>query len=189
VYPHVTDTNIFKTAFERQFRRQPTETERRDFEDRYVELLVKNRSTNAIAYKEVPFAKQTIDNLLNDDSFVVGIGTGGWLRPAVVKLEHIGVPSQQLLLGAADGHETRLGIINQLMNDALVAEPGITRSVYIGDAVWDVRTTRQLGLNMIGIRRRGDLEFLQNQGVRYVFDNFGDYPSFKEAILLAKPPV
>lgn len=187
-YPHVTDTTILKTALEQHFQRHPTLPERQEFEYQYITLLKANRVKSPDLFKSIPYAKETIDKMLADERFIVAIGTGGWENPARLKLRHIGIPCEKLFFGAADGHETRYAIISHLISEIGKIHEQIKRKVYVGDALWDVRTTRQLGLNFIGIRRRGDAHTLRSQGAETVIKDYSDYNSFIEFVFSCRPP-
>ena len=69
-YPHVSDTTIFKTVIQEHFDRIPDETEEERFRQKFVANIIENRKRMPEEFKIVPFAKQAIDNLLNDDRFV-----------------------------------------------------------------------------------------------------------------------
>ncbi len=186
-YPHVTDTTIFKTVIRQHFNRETAEEEIDVFQHHYVALLQEKRQVQPASFQEVPFARQTIERLLNDNRFVVGIGTGGWLRPAHVKLAHVSIPFGSLFIAAADGHEKREGIIGQVV-DAVSLNYEVERTVYIGDAIWDVNTTRQMGMNFVGIRRDGDFDVLRNAGTSIVLQDYTDYELFLKAVFMAAPP-
>ena len=187
-YPHVTDHTIFKTVIRQHFGRDATEAEMTEFQQHYIGLLEHFRVVRPEEFQEVPNAKLTIDNLRNDDRFVVGIATGGWQRPAHVKLNHVKIPAHELFLSGADGKETREEIIQQVIGAVQVQHAVISRVVYVGDAIWDVHTTRKLNMNFIGIRRTGDLEILEREGTKIVLQDFSNYERFVEAVFEAAPP-
>ena len=63
-YPHVSDTTIFKTVIQEHFNRVATEAEEESFRQKFVANIIENRKNTPTEFKEVPFAKQTIDRLL-----------------------------------------------------------------------------------------------------------------------------
>ncbi|MCF8243690.1 MAG: HAD hydrolase-like protein [Saprospiraceae bacterium] len=186
-YPHVTDTTIFKTVIKQHFDRASDVEEMEEFQHEYVALLERKRQEKPAEFQEVPNARRTVERLLNDEGFVVGIGTGGWLRPAHVKLAHVGIPATSMVLAGADGHEQREGIIGQVV-DTVAKAHEVSRTVYVGDAIWDVDTTRRMNMNFIGIRREGDFEVLRNAGTGIVLKDFNNYEIFLEAIYKSMPP-
>lgn len=54
--------------------------------------------------------------------------------------------------------------------------------VYVGDAVWDARACRQLGLPFIGIAGGGDAERLRSEGAEAVFADYSDIAEFCAAL-------
>jgi phosphoglycolate phosphatase-like HAD superfamily hydrolase len=182
-YPHVTDHVIFRTVFVRHFGREATPEERQRFEDHYVGMLIDKRRTTPGQFREVPGAVACWAALHTDDRYVLGIATGGWCAPAQVKLAHVGIQPVPPYSAYADGMEQREHILAQAINLAK-ADHAIRSVVYVGDAVWDVHTTRNLQLPLIGIRHRGDHEVLRREGVRHVLSGYEDRAAFLSAVEL-----
>ena len=187
-YPHVTDHTIFNAVIQEQFNRRAEEEEIHYFQDHFVGLLEKGRQERPEEFMQVPHARRTVLRMLEDENFAVGIGTGGWRRPACLKLRHVGIPVEPLFMSAADGKETREDITHDAIRQAEQAHGEFDRIVYVGDAVWDVQTTRNLSLNFVGIRRNGDYHVLQELGAETVLKDFSDQAAFLEAIRRAAPP-
>lgn len=187
-YPHVTDTTIFSTVIERHFRRRPGEEEVLVFQEEYVRLLTEKRRLDPLHSREVPGARAAMERLLADERYALGIATGGWQRPAHLKLRHVGIPSERLPLQGADGRETREDIIRALLGQVQRLHPEIKRIVYIGDAVWDVRTTRNLNMAFVGLRWQGDAYVLERAGARHVIANYLDYDAFLDVVQHAEVP-
>ena len=188
-YPHVTDTTIFNSVIQEHFGRQATEEDVQRQQDYFVELLKNNRLKDPKQFAEVPNAKYTIEKLIEDDRFVVGIATGGWRRPATLKLDHIGIPTASLHMSFADGKETREEIINESIQSASLNRSSFERIVYVGDAIWDVNTTRNMQLNFIGIRIKGDHEVLIREGASDVIKNYEDYEQFLRLVETSQIPL
>jgi phosphoglycolate phosphatase-like HAD superfamily hydrolase len=186
-YPHVTDTTIFRTVIKDQFDRDATDSEMVQFQHQFVALIEEKRKSEPHEFLEIPGAKRTVERLLEDDRFVVGVGTGGWQRPALVKLRHVEIPVDPIVVVGADGHEKREGIIGQVI-ETIAKHTVISRTVYIGDAIWDVNTTRRMGMNFVGIRRNGDFDVLHREGTGIVLRDYTDYGQFLKAVEAAEPP-
>ena len=187
-YPHVSDTTIFKTVIQEHFNRIPDEAEEESFRQQFVVNIIKNRKQTPTEFKEVPYAKQTIDELLKDKRFVLGVATGGWKAPAIVKLNFVNIPVDKLIITGADGKVTREDITNETIAKAKAKHGEFERIVYVGDAIWDVTTTRNMGLPLIGIRRKGDIDFLTKLGTQLVLKDFEDYDAFLEGVLTVGVP-
>jgi len=188
-YPHVTDDTIFKTVIQEHFQRVATEREMTTFKIAFTERIRQQRMLTPEKFKIVPGAKNTIERLLDLSHISVGIGTGGWKAPAVLKLDYFDIPTPPLLISGADGKETREQIIEEVKQQAIDQEIPFERIVYIGDAIWDVKTTRNMGLPLIGLRRKGDRNFLHQRGVKHVLTDFSDFDLFMDYVETAAPPL
>lgn len=187
-YPHVSDTTIFKAVIQEHFNRAATEDEEEIFKQAFVDNITKNREVRPTEFHQVPFAKRMVEQLLADDRFIVGVATGGWKAPAIVKLNFVNIPVSQLIITGADGKETRDDILNETIAIAKTQYKNIERIVYVGDAIWDIETTRNMNLPLIGIRYKGDLDFFYERGVEVVFKDYEDSNAFLEAIFTAEIP-
>lgn len=189
-YPHVTDTNIFSTVIKQHFNRSSTIEEINTFQDHFVAMLKSRRARSPHEFFEVPGARRLLKKLGARNDFTIGIATGGWRRPALVKLQHIGIETTFFHMSFADGKMTREAIIQESIELAKAAlDPPIQRVIYVGDAPWDVTTTRNMELDFIGVRRRGDKATLTNLGAQVVIQDYTDVNLFLESIERACPPV
>ncbi len=187
-YPHVTDHTIFGTVFKKQFNRPVTEEELESFQTDLVERMEQRRLETPEEFKEVLGARQTVGNLLKDERFVVGIATGGWRRPAQFKLQYIGIDYTNIFDSYADYKVTRDDIVQESTDNAKAQHSDIQRIVYVGDAVWDVKTTRNMNLPLIGIRLKGDRHVLENEGATHILQDYSDYGAFLEMVESAEVP-
>ena len=187
-YPHVTDHTIFGTVFKKQFNRLVTAEELDRFQTDFVNRMQQKRVETPEEFKEVPGARQTVDRLLSDDKFAVGIATGGWQRPAQFKLRHIGIDYTNIFDSYADYKETRDDIVNESIDNARKQHSDFQRIVYVGDAVWDVKTTRDMNLPLIGIRRNGDRHILEDEGATHILQDYSDYGAFMDMVEVAGVP-
>jgi phosphoglycolate phosphatase-like HAD superfamily hydrolase len=187
-YPHVTDTSIFSAVIEEQFQRQVEQEEIDHFTDNFVEALRRKRITEPESFRIVPGARAAVERLLATDGYTVGIATGGWKRPAQLKLRHVGIPQEELFFSGADGKITRESIIEEVISGVEEASIAYERVVYIGDAIWDVQTTRNLQMDFVGIRRKKDISFLKAAGATEVITDYLDFDYFLGAIHRSTPP-
>jgi len=187
-FPAVSDTVIFETVIQEQFGRVPDEVEVNTFRDAFVDLLIARREANPMDFQEVPGARAMIERLLQDERFIVGIGTGGWEKPARLKLNHIGVDVNQLILSGADGHYSREAIVQEVLDNEVVKSADIQRVVYVGDAIWDVKTTRNMNLPLIGLRRKGDAHVLLDIGCSDVLADYLDQELFLDLVNTVSVP-
>lgn len=188
-YPHVTDTTIFGTVIREHFQREFAEAERQAFLAAYMELLRRNRQQFPHHFLEVPGARAAVEALAASGR-LVGVGTGGWRAPAELKLQHVGISVERQLISGADGQDRREGIIEAVVQAAETLNGGpLSRVVYVGDATWDVQTTRNLQMDFVGVRLQGDTEVLKQAGAEYVVKDYLDFEAFQAALELARPPI
>lgn len=176
-FAEVTDHVIFRTAFHDHFGRFPTELERVAFETHYLAALRSARSANPAQFSEIPGAADLWHRLEADERYLPGIATGGWQRPAAIKLAHVGIPPAPRFAGYANDKLSRVAILNEAIDKARAAHP-IDHIVYVGDASWDVTTTQKMNLPLIGVRRAGDHHCLHALGATRVITDYSDPESF-----------
>lgn len=187
-FPQVTDHVIFRTAYTAHFGREASQQERQAFEDHYIDQLRTLRRQRPHDFREVAGAVALWQQLARDERFVLGIATGGWRAPALVKLAHVGIDPLPPYAAYADGMESRADILAAAIALAR-AEHDIDHIVYVGDAVWDVLTTSQMGLPLVGVRREGDHELLYTAGADIVITDFQQPGAFLEAVNAARKQV
>ncbi len=188
LYPHVTDTSIFDTMIQNEFGRKPDKEEVNAFRTQFVDLIKEKRLSNPEFFLEVDGAKAIIDKLHTLDEYEIGIGTGGWMAPATVKLKHININAKNMFMSFADGHVAREEILQHSIDQAVAKCGHFKKIVYFGDAKWDVETTRNMNMDFIGVRLKGDKEKLEDLGAQHVIENYLDVEGVLEAIGLALPP-
>lgn len=187
-YPHVTDTTIFNTAYSRVFDELPSVEEVSRFRNEFVDLMMNRRTSEPDSFQEIPGALAIVELLLSLDDYLVGVATGGWMLPAVSKLNYKGFDLSDIYASYADGKDTREAILTESLYLAQEAH-GDVRAVYIGDAIWDIKTTRNLNMDFIGIRHRGDTEVLENQGATQVIEDYLNIQGFLQMVDQATPPL
>ena len=188
-YPHVTDTTIFNEVIGQHFQRSADRSEMNAFCDAFVENIQARRHSHPHEFGMVPGAREMVNHLLQEEDYVVGIATGGWEKPARIKLAHVGIPDQELYFSGADGKWTREDIIREVLDQAGQQHGSFRKVVYVGDAIWDVTTTRQMSLDFVGIRHRNDREVLEKAGARHVVQNYLNREAFIQAVKKATPPM
>jgi phosphoglycolate phosphatase-like HAD superfamily hydrolase len=177
-YPQVTDQAIVEHIFDRYLGRPPVPEEIDAWMDEYVHRMSAGRASDPGAYRTVPHAAETVRRL-RAEGFSVGIASGGFRRPQELKLRHAGIETDGLVSAFADGQPTRAQILRNALDQA---PPGLAgQTVYIGDALWDLQTTRELGMPFVGVRLRGDHHVLLEAGATAVVTDFSDWDVFWRA--------
>ena len=180
-YKHVTDHTIFHSVYEEHFGHACSVDQLDGFQQHYIDKLVANRQEDPKHYKEVAGANMILDLLHKDDRFVIGIGTGGWKRQQLIKLDHVGISVDQIYDSYADDKVTREEIIQDSI-DLARQDHEITHTIYLGDAIWDLQTTSNMKMPFIGVRHDGDTEFFTDKGVEHVITDFRDVEGFMRIV-------
>jgi beta-phosphoglucomutase-like phosphatase (HAD superfamily) len=145
-YPHTTDRGIVREILRRAWSREAEEHELAAHRERFVELLSRHES------RAIPGAIEFL-RFLRGRGWSVVLCTGAWRDSARVKLRTAGFPDD-LPLSSCDEAESREDIVR----NGIALMPPADRVVVFGDAVWDVRAARNLGLPFIGVGSRSGAE-------------------------------
>lgn len=182
--PHVTDRGAAEALAARHLGRQVAPEDMEPLQARFLELL-----TDALpddpGTLAVPGAAALLGHL-RAEGHGVAIATGAWEASARLKLLRAGIPVDDIPLAACDAFATREAI----MLDAIERAGGRERHarvVYVGDAPWDVRATRGLGLPLVGVDCN-DSGRLDGHGVSVVLRDYTDLDVVLDALARAEPP-
>ncbi len=187
-FPHVTDDTIFRTAVRELLGRELRDSEMGAFQEIYLQKLNLARREAPGHFREVPGAVKLVNALQKQKEYLIGIATGGWEAPARIKLSHVGIQWKELVLRGGDNCPTREAILSAALEALQACHQAVKKAVYVGDALWDITTTRKMELNFVGLRWKGDLDVLYDAGAQVVLQNFEDQDQFFEALEAASPP-
>ena len=88
----------------------------------------------------------------------IGIATGAWRESALFKLSAAGIDVDGVPIVTGSDAKTREDILHKCIDDsrAFYGVNEFARIVSIGDAIWDVKTARNLQISFIGIGETED---------------------------------
>jgi phosphoglycolate phosphatase-like HAD superfamily hydrolase len=178
-YDHVTDLGCLQQAFLAAFNRPITTLETSRFVDCFVDLLTKRQLHDASSFQEIAGAASMVARLRQHADWNVAIATGCWQRSARFKIEAARIPAQDLPAAFADDGPSRESIVRTAIERA---GAGFEKIVSIGDADWDVRTARRLGLPFIGVGGTRKGEILRREGARHTIEDFLDQSVFMRTL-------
>lgn len=189
LYQHCTDPAITREALSQHFDRPATEVEIERLKTRFEGLLESRFAEASRPLAEVDGASSLLA-YLDANGWHVCIATGAWSFSARLKLEAAGV-TKSLPLFSSDLHETREGIIGAAIRDMQRGDSPASydRIVSIGDARWDVRTARHLGLPFLGVGTGSRADLLRSEGATSVVGNFVDSKEITALLNTALPPL
>jgi phosphoglycolate phosphatase-like HAD superfamily hydrolase len=176
-YTHSTDSGITDEIFQSHFRRPPTPDETARFKQQFVDLLAETFRREPDSCCEMAGAVAALQRLRAHPRWRIALATGSWRACAVLKLQSAGLNLDGVPAAFADDSFAREEIIALARSRALACygQSGFGRVVYIGDAPWDVRAARQLGIPFLGIGGGRKAERLLRDGASEVLQDFSDF--------------
>jgi phosphoglycolate phosphatase-like HAD superfamily hydrolase len=186
-YRTSTDSGIAREILEGAIGRPARADEIARMTARLGELVAEAHAAAPI--RPVPAAAEAVA-ALEQAGIAVGLASGGWKVTAEAKLAAAGLSLDHLPRAFADDHEERHGIIACAAARAAEARgvAGFARTIYVGDAIWDLVTTRAIGMPFVGIARGARAERLVANGAHHVLPDYVDGAAFLDAVAAARPP-
>ena len=207
-YRHTTDSGILEEIFEVRLERAPTIREAADFRAHFVAAIA--AAAARAPFREIDGARAILDHLKRRADCCIGLATGGFSESARCKMQSAGLDYGEFPAASADDATSRVAIMRMAI-DRVVA--GLTgrrphEIVYVGDAIWDARACRELGIPFIGVSAEtrsaadgtsGDCEgtsdvsaetsgdALRRAGASAVLPDFRDVQAFCRALDAATP--
>jgi phosphoglycolate phosphatase-like HAD superfamily hydrolase len=187
--PHVTDTGIARYLWTRHRARAAEVGDLTALEQRFLAMLaaeLRRAPERCVAIA----GAETLFQQLRRAGWHIALATGGWHASASMKLRAAGIAVTDLPMACADDAESREDIV-RLARQKAEQQAGITfrRVVSVGDAPWDVRTARSLGLPFVGIATGVLAERLRTEGATTILPDFGDAAAVLTALRSAAGPV
>lgn len=193
-YRETTDPGVLRQLFRLRCRRDPTVDEQYAFRDRFHALIREALHRDSGAIAEVPGAGALLTRLAADDEggarWRGAVASGAFEESALLKLEAAGLASAARLPRATGDDARRRDAILRLAVRRARAAHGrrFSRVVAVGDAPWDVRAARALGLAFVGIGTGEDADALLRAGAFHVLPDFADSAAVWHALATARRP-
>lgn len=168
-YKHHTDSYIAKVIFEYNTNK-PFEKSTLDLFEAH---LVTQINPNEI--KEISGAKKMIKDIKSKTNFGICFATGSLLKPAILKLEKVGIDFDPMQIVASNEMEEREEIIKKAIDNArsFYKVEKIDRIISFGDGIWDLRAAQNLSLEFVGIGNKHE-ETLTENGMKKHYHDFMD---------------
>jgi len=149
-YPHVTDRGILGTFIERQAQQYSIEELEELVKPVFVSKIKDYLASNPA--QEVEGAIKFVEHLKSESDVVLSIATGGWGDTAVEKLKSAGFDLSGIPLASSNDHHSRIEIMKLAIVKAVNTDN--VPLTYFGDAEWDVRACKDLGVNLVIVGSR-----------------------------------
>lgn len=185
-YRFSTDSGILQELLEKYLGRRPDAEDRERFQQHFLGLLHAAVQEQPELIAEVPGAIRLLPRLQAGGRWQVAIATGTWRRSATFKLEKAGIAADGIPLATANDGLDRVEIIEAAVRQTNAAGNGAPgKRVYVGDALWDLRAARRLGIGFLGVAVTGDRQRLLDAGAGHVVTDFSDLPQVLEVLEIA----
>jgi phosphoglycolate phosphatase-like HAD superfamily hydrolase len=152
-----------------------------EIQSEFVRLLVEERPKFPSDFSPIPGAVKFIERLEKDNICSVAIATGCFTESARFKLQCCGIALEEFPHATSTDSPRRRDIIPLA---AFRAGFDLSSVVYFGDAPWDVRVSRDLGVRLIGIGRR--YEQLRTLGVEHTFRDYSEADCIFDVLMMFK---
>jgi len=166
-YLHHTDSYVSKTIYEKEMWQPFSEQKKAQFE----KLLSNKMAEEQI--NETPGASHFIKQASKNTSIAICFATGSLRRPAIQKLQSIGVDFDDQLLVASDRLLKRESIVKKAIEQAkgYYGVSHFDRIISIGDGLWDLKAANNLKVEFVGVGLKNK-SALMEQGCTKHLDDF-----------------
>jgi phosphoglycolate phosphatase-like HAD superfamily hydrolase len=173
-YPSVTDSCVTIEVLRTALGREPNQKEITRHKTRFVRLLKTALHTDEEQSSEVPGAGALLELLRKESGWGIAIATGGWRESAMEKLAKATLHVSDLPLAAADDGLSREEIVRAAITRAgsTYGQKKFEGVVSVGDALWDLRTARALGIGFVAVATGRRASSLQEHGAQHVVKDF-----------------
>jgi phosphoglycolate phosphatase-like HAD superfamily hydrolase len=183
--PHVTDSAIARHLWSRHRGRAAAPQDLVEIQQRFLAVLQAELTRAPERFVAIAGA-DTLFPHLRRAGWHVALATGAWLASATVKLQAAGLGAIDFPMACADDAESREDIV-QLAWQKAEAQAGVAfqRVVSVGDAPWDVRTARSLGIPFVGVATGVLADRLRTEGAQTIVPDFSDAAAVLAALSAA----
>lgn len=170
-FENVTDAGLTIEIFQKWLNRVPKKEEIETIKNHFKNLL--ENSINE--FTEIDKALSFIESLSKNPDFEIGFATGGWKETAELKCNSIGLRLNDFIFKSSNDHFNRAKIIELVIKEALDKHriKNFETVIYIGDGLWDYKTTNELEIDFIGIDFKNNNK-LYNAGVKKIIENYSE---------------
>jgi len=179
-YKHVTDQSIAAEIIEKHLGRDAKDAEIAAIRDHFVMLIEHHVQDNPDQFRPTTGAEEMLCRLSERQGCGISLATGGWRESARLKIKASGLDVGHLPMVASDDARSREEIM-QLSEERAKQFHGASRFdsvVYVGDGSWDLKSSRSVGYDFIGIGTGPQAEKLRQEGAEYVVGDFSSQNGF-----------
>jgi phosphoglycolate phosphatase-like HAD superfamily hydrolase len=187
LYRHCSDSGVLDELFLNRIGRPPQPAEIAEVQAHFVALMETTIASQPLM--PIPGAKELLETLLEQSDIAISLASGAWECSARLKLTSAGLHYPHIPGAFADDAHAREDFM-QASLQRVAQKHGREKFdslVYIGDGVWDVRASRNLGFGFIGIAHEpARAQRLRDEGARVIFPDFTQRDAFRTALVEAR---
>jgi phosphoglycolate phosphatase-like HAD superfamily hydrolase len=179
-FKYVTDEGIVTEILSKHLNRPATEKEISNIRIKVIDLLKAQAYSNRDHFAPIPGSLEFFHSLTEMKSCRVAIATGCWKESAVLKLSTAGFNSENLIIASCNDSHRREEIMRSAYTRAadFFGVKEFETVTYVGDGVWDIRASRELGYHFIGVDSYKKADELRQEGAAYIVTDFTDTNTF-----------
>ena len=187
-YVFATDAGILEEVYQKHFQQGiPGEVEER-VREKFVDIMLERFSKDHVRLRPLPGAEDAVHLLLSSGEWQVAIATGSWRESAELKLMNAMLELERIPIFSANDAVSRTAIMG-LAAKTMRARAGVKefeKVVYLGDAPWDVRASRELGMAFLGVGARASE--LSRLGASHTIKDYADKELFLKSVISCEAP-
>lgn len=186
-YTHVTDACILREICEQQLGRLPDPDEIALFQKQLLQRLAQGAVREGGVFP-ISGADALLKELQASPEYQICYAGGAWTASVQFKLQSAELPFADIPYAFADDHDSREGICQIALDRAQATyQQNFTHVIYVGDGIWDVRASKNLGYPFIGIASGETAQQLKAEGAKVVLPHYEDLQEFWDALAAISP--
>ncbi len=179
-YTHVTDESIAAEIIHRHTGREATDSELEGIRTYFVGLIARHTEDQPELFRPIAGAREMLGVLSEKTGCGVSLATGGWRGSAILKLRFAGLDVGTTPMATSDDARSREAImqLSEARAQKIYGVSGFESVVYVGDGIWDVRSTHALGYRFIGVAAGERATQLSSEGAAHIVADFAEENGF-----------
>ena len=152
-YVHATDSGILAELYRNRFQQEIGRYEEK-VKARFVDIMLNQFRSRHVRLRPLAGAEEALHLLEKSGIGKAALATGSWRESAEVKLMNAMLPVNKIPLFSAADAVSRAGIMATAIKAMQDSCGAFDKTVYLGDAPWDVKASRELGIAFLGMGMR-----------------------------------
>lgn len=172
-FKHVSDSGILDEWCVRELGRSPLPEETGQIRQHFLKLLESAWIRQPEYFSPLPGVGKWLEAVRENNNVYAGIATGGWGHSARLKLKLSGLDRFDLPLASSDDAVERTAIMQIAARRTLRHQAENKDAfTYVGDGLWDLQASQELGWGFIGIAGEEQATQLKLAGATCIQANF-----------------